>query len=68
MLGYDNCQTLTRVINDKPPPHMVEASIHDEVSIGNLSGTKISIKLGLNFGQLGTNNAMIHVLVLSEEE
>ena len=61
-------KTLTRVINDKLPPHIVEASIHDEVPIGNLSGTKISIKLGLNFRQIGTKNAMKHVLVLSEEE
>ena len=34
-------------------------------AINNLHATRILIRLGLNFNQVGTNNVMTHVMVLS---
>ena len=44
---------------------IVEVPIPIQDPIGNLSGTGIPIRLGLNFDQARTNSAMTHVLVPS---
>ena len=43
----------------------MEVPIPDQDHVSNLYGTKIPIRLGLNFDQAGTNGAMIHVMVLN---
>ena len=46
---------------------IVEVPISDHVPVDNLQGTVNLIKQELNFGHVGTNIAMTHVLVLSAE-
>ena len=45
---------------------MVEAPTPYQGPIGNVYGTNVLIKLGLNFNHDGTNNVMTRVLVLSD--
>ena len=44
---------------------IVEAHVPDHDPIGNLQGTIILTKLGLNFNHGKTNSAMTHILVLN---
>ena len=43
----------------------VEMPIPNQDPIGDLYGIDVLIRLGLNFDQVGTNNAITHALVLS---
>jgi hypothetical protein len=48
---------ITRIVPPIPSKH----------TIGNLLGIEILIELGLNFNQVGINNAMTHVPSLSDK-
>ena len=44
---------------------IVEAHVPDQDAIGKLLDTGISIRLGLDFDQAGTNSVMTHVVVFA---